>query len=589
MMIRKTSLAALLGALPLLALVPAHGAIPLMNGPAVQSPQALSTLLGELGARRARTGLDGDHQFALASQHPGPSGTQVVRADHTYKGVRVFGSESVIVSDGAGKILSESVAERRQGLGAAPGPKSTSGASGAFHTKAAITPEAAIAIAIKSVAAGGVAVKPPQAELIIYPIVKTERLPSAVNKAEEELNALDVTEVVESHELAYHVRTRMRLNNQPIYHDTIVSAANGRIIDQWSMLQTATGSGKSQYNGVVPLSTTPDGKNFKMIDPLRGAGGEYGAMAITNADHGTDPGEVFVNTSNEWGDGLQYKAGGSTTDANGQTAAVNAMWGLMNTYDMLKNVLGWHSLDGQNTATFIAAHVNTAYDNAYYSDTCKCMFIGDGSSFNSLGSIDVVGHEMGHGVTAATSNLLYFAESGGLNESSSDIAGEVVEAYARAGGSGEQIPDLGNDWVLGKEISKTGTPLRWMYKPSKDGSSPDAWTASLKRLDVHYSSGPNNRMFYFLAQGSKADKDGDYFSKYLVKKPAAMTGIGTDKAYKIWFKASTTKFTAVTNYKDARAKMIAAAQELYGMSSKEAIAVQRAYAAINVGADVDEL
>jgi Zn-dependent metalloprotease len=73
-----------------------------------------------------------------------------------------------------------------------------------------------------------------------------------------------------------------------------------------------------------------------------------------------------------------------------------------------------------------------------------------------------------------------------------------------------------------------------------------------------------------------------------VKKPQAMSGIGSDKAYKIWFKAATTKFTAITNYKDARAKMIAAAQELYGSNSKEAIAVQRAYAAINVGADVDE-
>ena len=589
MKIRKTSLAALLGALPWLALAPTHAAVPLMNGPAVQSQQALATLMGELGARRAQHGLDGDHEFAVASQHPGPSGTQVVRADHTYKGVRVFGSESVVVSDGSGKIVSESVAERRQGLGKAPGAKPAgSGTPPAFHVKPSITPQQAIATAIKSVAAGGVAVTPPRAELIIYPIVKTERLPSALNKAEEELNALDVTEFVEAHELAYHVRTRMRIHQQPIYHDTVVNATNGRIIDQWSMLQTAIGSGKSQYNGIVPLSTRPDGKNFKMIDPLRGTGGQFGAMAITNADHGTEAGDVFVNTSNEWGDGLQYKPGGSTTDANGQTAAVNAMWGLMNTYDMFKNVLGWHSLDGQNTATYIAAHVNTAYDNAYYSDTCKCMFIGDGSSFNSLGSIDVVGHEMGHGVTASTSNLLYFGESGGLNESSSDIAGEVVEAYARAGGSGEQIPDVGNDWVLGKEISKTGTPLRWMYKPGKDGSSPDAWTSSLKRLDVHYSSGPNNRMFYFLAQGSKAEKESDYYSKYLVKKPQAMSGIGTDKAYKIWFKASTTKFTAVTNYKDAHAKMIASAQELYGMGSREAVAVQRAYAAINVGADVDE-
>jgi Zn-dependent metalloprotease len=105
---------------------------------------------------------------------------------------------------------------------------------------------------------------------------------------------------------------------------------------------------------------------------------------------------------------------------------------------------------------------------------------------------------------------------------------------------------------------------------------------------VHYSSGPNNRAFYFLAQGSDADKTSDYYSKYLVKAPAGMTGIGLDKAYRIWFRANTTKFTSSTNYADARAKMIEAAQELYGKSSREATAVMRAYAAINVGADVDE-
>ena len=348
------------------------------------------------------------------------------------------------------------------------------------------------------------------------------------------------------------------------------------------------GVGKSQYNGEVPISTTFREGSYRMLDPERGTGGTYGAMAITNADGGSKAGNMYTHTSNTWGDGKQYIRNGSTTDANGQTAAVNAMWGLMNTYDALKNVLGWQSLDGHNTATYIAVHVNTAYDNAYYSDTCRCMFIGDGSSFTSLGSIDVIGHEMGHGVTAATSDLVYSGESGGLNESSSDIGGEVVEAYARAGGKGELIPSSGNDWMLGTEISRDNTPLRWMYRPSKDGSSPDAWSTALKRLDVHYSSGPNNRMFYFLSQGSKEDKAGDYYSKYLVKSPQAMTGIGTDKAFKIWFKANTTKFTSSTNYADARAKMIEAAQELYGAASREALAVQRAYAAINVGPDVDE-
>jgi hypothetical protein len=195
---------------------------------------------------------------------------------------------------------------------------------------------------------------------------------------------------------------------------------------------------------------------------------------------------------------------------------------------------------------------------------------------------------MGHGVTAATSNLTYSGESGGLNESASDINGEMVEAYARAGGTGAVIPATGNDWQMGTEISKTGTPLRYLYKPSLDGSSPNAWSSTVKNLDVHYSSGPNNRMYYFLSQGSNATTTSNYYSSYLTQTPKAMTGIGNDKAYRIWFRALTTKFTASTNYADARAKVLLAAQELYGTASKEAIAVQRAYAAINVGADVAE-
>jgi Zn-dependent metalloprotease len=586
MNMRKTLMAASLGALPLM-LCGQAAAAPLMSAPVAHTAKAKAALVSQLAAKRAAQGLDANHGFAVASQHPGVQGTQVVRVAHTYKGVRVFGSESVVVVDGAGHIVSESASDRRLNLGKGASNKLGAPTSD-FSVKPAISSKAAIDAALASIGAGFTHVTPPSAELIIYPIVKTERVPAAVSKDETELNALDLQEVVDNYELAYLVHTRMYQGNKPLYHDTVVSARDGHVIDQWNMLQSVVGVGKSQYNGEVPINTTLTNGQYQMVDSSRGTGGAFGAMAITNADHGTSAGKLYTNATNTWGDGKQYIKGGSTTDANGQTAAVNAMWGLMNTYDMLKNVLGWQSLDGHNTATYIAAHVNTAYDNAYYSDTCRCMFIGDGNMFYSLGSIDVIGHEMGHGVTAATSNLTYSGESGGLNESSSDINGEAVEAYARAGGTGETLPASGNDWVLGKEISKSGTPLRWMYKPSKDGSSPDAWSASLKRLDVHYSSGPNNRMFYFLSQGSSDDKAGDYYSKYLVKAPAAMTGIGLDKAYRIWFKANTTKFTSSTNYADARAKMIEAAQELYGKESKEAKAVQRAFAAINVGADVDE-
>ena len=576
MNLQKTLLCAATAGLPLLAIESSHASDQMLGGPVAVSAASKAGVVGALMSQRGRNGLGEEHGFAVASQHPGAVGTTISRVNHTFKGVRVYGSESVVVTGTRGDVISESVADRRSPLGR--GFK--------VNVNASIDASKAIARAAATLQ-GGVAIDPPSAELMLYPVMKEVRVASAASKAESELNALDVEQVVTGYELAYLVKTRNLNGERRVFHDTIVNAKTGAIIEQWDALQSVSGTGNSQYNGSVPLNTKLVGSTYQMIDTLRGVRGTYGAMAITNANHGTTAGAVYSDADNTWGDGRQYVAGGSTTTANGQTAAVNAMWGLRNTYDMYKNTQGWQSLDGNNTASYIAVHVNTAYDNAYYSDGCKCMFIGDGgASFNNLGSIDVIGHEMSHGVTAATSNLAYRGESGGLNESHSDIGGDMTEAYARAGGTGSVIPSTGNDWVTGKEIAKNGVPLRYMYKPSKDGRSPDAWSTSLKNLDVHYSSGPNNRMFYFLAKGSSSSTSSEYYSKYLTKAPLAMTGIGSNKAFKIWFKALSTKFTSTTNYADARSKVLAAANELYGVNSPESKAVVRAYAAINVGLDI---
>jgi Zn-dependent metalloprotease len=590
MNLRRTLIAASIAALPLMMCAQAVAAGPMMAAPAAQSPQENAALVAKLAATRNKHGLDSDHGFTIVSQHPGVIGTRISRAAHTYKGVKVFESESVVVTNDAGDVVSESISDRRSGLGSGSSSAGSRAKAASLNVTPSLPASTAIDLVVKAVGPNAVHVHAPSAELIIFPIVTSVRVASAANKTDAQLNAMDLVDEVTGYELAYLVRTRMAAGTKPIYYDTVVSATDGHVLKQWKALQNVIGTGNSQYNGAVPISTTLSGSTYSMKDATRGTGGTFGAMAITNANHTASAGSIYTNSTNTWGDGLQYIAGGSTTNANGQTAAVNAMWGLMNTYDMLKNTLGWQSLDGNNTATYIAAHVNTAYENAYYDDTCKCMYIGDGgTSFNSLGSIDVIGHEMSHGVTAATSNLTYSGESGGLNESNSDIGGEAVEAYARAGGTGTLIPNTGNDWMMGKEIAKNGQPLRWMYKPSLDGASPNAWSSTIKNLDVHYSSGPNNRMFYFLSQGSNSTPSSNYYSSYLTKSPLAMTGIGTDKAYRIWFKAATTKFTASTNYADARNKVLLAAQELYGVGSKEATAVQRAYAAINVGTDVDEV
>ncbi len=578
---RKTLLAVSIAAIPCLSALAADA---MMAGPNLATPQETTALIAKLAASRDKTGLDADHGFAVSRQHPGVMGTRIARIDHTYRGVRIFHSESVVVSNAAGDIISESSADLRRGLGKG----STNGiANQAFSTTPALSNVAATDLVVKSISANAAHAVLPSAELIIYPVMKSQRVAAAAGKAESMLNAADVEQVVDHYELAYLVKTRQKQGIAPLFYDTVVNANTGKKLAQWKAVQTVIGTGHSEYSGDVPINTTLSGSVYNMIDTTRGTGGTYNGMFVSNANHGNAPGTVYSNPTNVWGDGLPYN-GGSTTSANGQTVAVDAMWGMMNTYDLLKNTMGWMSLNGNNKATYIAVHVGTGYDNAYYDDTCACMSIGDGTSFTPLASLDVIGHEMSHGVIAASSNLTYSGEPGGLNESGADIGGEMVEAYAKHGGTGTVVP-AGNDWMMGKEIAKNGLPLRWMYKPSKDGSSRDAWSSTLGTLDVHYASGPNNRMFYFLSQGSNASSSSDFYSSYLNKQPLNMTGIGNDHAYHIWFRALTTKFTSSTNYLDARNKMVAAAQELYGTNSKEYIAVQRAYAAINVGADVPEV
>jgi Zn-dependent metalloprotease len=549
-------------------------------------------LKATLETANLKYGLDPDHGFRMTARHPGGGGAWVTRYAHTYKGVRVFGSESVVVTDGAGKVVSETVSDLRQGLGQGPtaGAALLAGAYLQFSVTPRIAQQDALAVAQRSAPLRVVReAAPPSAELVVYPLIQRMRAAVGARQGAAGPNAADVVARVTGYELAWLVHTRPVGVAGPLFRDTIVSAVDGHVIAQWNALQSIAGVGYSQYYGHVQLSTSYENGAYWMKDPLRGKGGKFGANAVADAGHSMVAGLLYTSSDNIWGDGADYVTATPTTSANGQTAAVNAMWGMMNTYDTLRNVFGWQSLDGNDTATFIAVHAGDAYDNAYFSETCRCMFIGDGGTmFRNLGAVDIIGHEMGHGITSATAGLVYFQESGGLNESASDINGEMTEAYARGGAAGTAIPARGNDWMIAKEITRSGAPLRNMIKPSRDGRSPDAWSWDLQNLDVHYASGPNNRMFYFLAQGSSADPASDAFSPYLNKWPRAMTGIGNDKAFRIWFRALTTKFTSSTGYLDARNKVYTAAAELYGPASVEAAAVLRAYAAINVGKDIDE-
>src|SRR5687768_16936854 len=103
MKIRKTLIAAAIAVVAAQA-----GAASMMSSPVAFSAQEKARLIATLNGERGKHGLDTDHGFAIASQHPGEQGKAISRLNHTYKGVRIFESESVVVTDQGGNVVSES-------------------------------------------------------------------------------------------------------------------------------------------------------------------------------------------------------------------------------------------------------------------------------------------------------------------------------------------------------------------------------------------------------------------------------------------------------------------------------------------------
>ncbi|MFF2063230.1 M4 family metallopeptidase [Streptomyces sp. NPDC058200] len=338
----------------------------------------------------------------------------------------------------------------------------------------------------------------------------------------------------------------------------VTDAATGKQLFTDEAIETGTGTG--DYNGTVTLGTTKSGSTYNLTDGGRGSHKTYDLNQRTS---GT--GTLFTDADDVWGGGRQ-------------SAGVDAHYGAAETWDFYKNVLGRNGIKNNGVASYSRVHYGNSYVNAFWDDSCFCMTYGDGSgNANPLTSLDVAAHEMTHGVTSATANLTYSGESGGLNEATSDIFATAVEFYSAT-------PSDPGDYLIGEEIdiNGDGSPLRYQDKPSKDGGSKDYWSSTLGNLDVHYSSGPANHFFYLLSEGSGAKTINGVSYNSPTYTGAAVTGIGRDKATKIWYKALTTYMTSSTNYAKARTATLSAAGSLYGTTSAEYKAVGAAWTAINV-------
>ena len=371
--------------------------------------------------------------------------------------------------------------------------------------------------------------------------------------------------------LVWHVRVTGATASDPMVQwDVFVDAKTGEVAWAFDSLQTtaALGTGKTMYSGDVTVDTDLTSSTYYLRDLTRG-GGNYTCDVKNRTDFliFRPTCSIFTRTNNVFGNNVK-------DSSDRATAGADAHFGLQTTWDYFKNIHGRNGIDNLNKKTYSRVHYGSSYENAFWSDSCFCMTYGDGkTTFYPLVSLDVAAHEMSHGVMSKEANLTYSGESGGLNESSSDIFGSLVEFYAN------NALDAG-DWWIGERIYRSNwsgstytqtKALRYMDDPAKDGRSPACWSSGLGSLDVHYSSGPNNHMFYLLANGGTSKCNGQ-----------SVTGLGRDKAGRIWYKAIADYMTASTNYAGARTACLNAATALYGAGSPEYNAVVAAYAAINV-------
>jgi Zn-dependent metalloprotease len=500
------------------------------------------------------------------------------RLAHRYQGLRIWGSEAILHSDRSGRSLAPTVSL------ALPG-----NLSGMPDLKPALSVDQARDAVRRQSGAQGGATGFGEAELLLVPRVTRRILGGAQGRP---VNAADVVQEVVGYDLAWRIPVE---TGAGIHWEFLVDAAGGKVLDRIPLEKDATLTGRTNYHGAQELQARAEGDRLLLADPTRGTGPDGGSSVrdMTERWSLALPGPIIGTGSNDprLGDGLPQSLFSRPGSSNYDTVAADVAYSLAWTWDYFKNVHQRTGMDGKGTEVHAVVHFTGSsgreYDNAQWNG--QLIAIKEPRDYWSLSDIPFVAHEWAHGLTDATAGLVYKGEAGGLNEATSDIFANMVKAYAGGGDpKASKVPADGAYWdlyvylsgLLARQTGEIQKLLRSMVRPSRTGAL-NAWGADLAEQDPHYASGPMNRAFYYLSQGAPSDQTDDAFSSYL---PGGMTGIGNDKAARIWYRALTVYLTATSDYLAARNAALSAAEDLYGPAGAEQLAVAKAFAAINVGA-----
>jgi thermolysin len=357
----------------------------------------------------------------------------------------------------------------------------------------------------------------------------------------------------------YRLAYRLTMNKGITYSMTgIVDARSGEVLKEYSNVN---------YDGLtIGLGTGVHGEQFKL--PTTHANNmywlaDYSRVRPVNQitrDYGNSD-DIASDADNIW-------------DSDGALVSVHAYVGL--TYDYCYSVLGRAGLDDTNQKALIAhVHFPTA-DIAFW--TGGEMFVDTPTA----GALDIVAHEYAHGITQYSSGLAYYcddvAQPGALNEGFSDIIGTAVEFYWQPEGQGFDKAD----WLIGEDIDPPYIGNQYYGATSylRDLSDPNSTTWEYSGVKypypchlsqvrifqnpvsdfggVHFNSTLYSHAYYLLAAGGTNKVSG-----------LSVSGLGIEKATKIFYRAWTFYLTPTANFLDAANGLLQSAGDLYGASSNE--------------------
>lgn len=305
------------------------------------------------------------------------------------------------------------------------------------------------------------------------------------------INSVNITQ----RQAKLYIKQNNLTNKAELVYWVVMLSEDGQFVSRPNMFLNAnTGEVIAAWDGLTTRDAKGPGGNQKVGKYYYGQ--DFGPLVVSDACEMKTENVATYNMNGRTSGETLYKF----TCPENTYKAINGAYAPLNdahyfgnvVFNMYKNLFNIRPIKSQLK---LRVHYGVNFENAFWDG--QQMTFGDGASrfYPMSTALDVMAHEVSHGVTEQNSGLIYQYQSGGINEAFSDMAGEMAEYFMNV------AIDKENDWLVGNAVVKggNGSSLRYFEDPTRDGVSIGHARDYRDDLDVHHTSGVYNKAFYTLS------------------------------------------------------------------------------------------